>query len=161
MFSFCFSLFLICFSFIIIYFIFLFVIFLFVIFFVIYYCIFYIFLLLFILFFRRTQNNSDFADRAIEMMCMWSNGSFEATGFPTRPCDMIRAEVYFPSCWDGVNIDSPDHQSHVCIVWLESHIYLFSSFFFSSVFYRRLFSLLFFFHQQLGCLSIHETHAFN
>jgi hypothetical protein len=63
--------------------------------------------------FRRTQNNSDFADRAILMMCMWDGGSFEAPGFPARPCDMIRAEVYFPSCWDGVNIDSPDHQSHV------------------------------------------------
>jgi len=25
----------------------------------------------------------------------------------------MRAEVYFPSCWDGVNLDSPDHKSHV------------------------------------------------
>eukprot|EP00026_Physarum_polycephalum_P011481 Phypoly_transcript_11711.p1 GENE.Phypoly_transcript_11711~~Phypoly_transcript_11711.p1 ORF type:complete len:289 (+),score=38.01 Phypoly_transcript_11711:243-1109(+) len=63
--------------------------------------------------YRRTQNESDPADRAIDIMCMWSSGSFEAPGFPTRPCDQIRAQVYFPSCWDGVHIDSPDHQSHV------------------------------------------------
>jgi len=63
--------------------------------------------------FRRTQNNSNFEDKAISMMCMWSTGSFQAPGFPTRPCDMIRAQVYFPSCWDGVHIDTPDHTSHV------------------------------------------------
>ena len=27
--------------------------------------------------------------------------------------DGIRLEVMFPSCWDGVNLDSPDHKSHV------------------------------------------------
>ena len=25
----------------------------------------------------------------------------------------ITIEVNFPSCWDGVNLDSPDHRSHV------------------------------------------------
>lgn len=25
----------------------------------------------------------------------------------------FRMQVYFPMCWDGVNIDSPDHQTHV------------------------------------------------
>jgi len=63
--------------------------------------------------YRRTQNNSDIAQRAINMMCMWDGGSFQAPGFPTRSCDRLRAEVYFPSCWDGVNLDTPDHQSHV------------------------------------------------
>ena len=27
--------------------------------------------------------------------------------------DGMRAQVYFPSCWDGVNLDSPDHKSHM------------------------------------------------
>jgi len=63
--------------------------------------------------YRRTQNNSDFAQRAISIMCMWSTGSFEAPGFPTRPCDNMRAQVYFPSCWDGVHLDPPDHMSHM------------------------------------------------
>ena len=25
----------------------------------------------------------------------------------------LRAQMTFPSCWDGVNVDSPDHRSHV------------------------------------------------
>jgi hypothetical protein len=34
--------------------------------------------------------------------------------FPPKPCPGgIRATVIFPSCWDGKNTDSPDHQSHV------------------------------------------------
>ena len=35
-------------------------------------------------------------------------------GLPKVNCpDGIRAELYFPSCWDGVNTDSKDHRSHV------------------------------------------------
>ncbi|KAK4188081.1 hypothetical protein QBC35DRAFT_451676 [Podospora australis] len=34
--------------------------------------------------------------------------------FPSKPCPGgIRVTVIFPSCWDGKNVDSPDHQSHV------------------------------------------------
>jgi hypothetical protein len=34
--------------------------------------------------------------------------------FPDRPCPGgIRATVIFPSCWDGVHLDSPDHRAHV------------------------------------------------
>ena len=34
--------------------------------------------------------------------------------FPPKMCaGGIRATVIFPSCWDGKNLDSPDHQSHV------------------------------------------------
>jgi hypothetical protein len=61
----------------------------------------------------RTQNESDFTQTSILMMCIYDGGTTEHPGFPTRPCDTIRAEVYFPSCWDGKNLDSPDHQSHV------------------------------------------------
>jgi hypothetical protein len=28
-------------------------------------------------------------------------------------CRMIRQTVIFPACWDGVNLDSPDHREHV------------------------------------------------
>lgn len=35
-------------------------------------------------------------------------------GFPNKACPGgIRATVIFPSCWDGKNLDSPDHKSHV------------------------------------------------
>lgn len=27
--------------------------------------------------------------------------------------DGLRTQVYFPSCWDGVNLDSANHQSHM------------------------------------------------
>ncbi|GLI75920.1 hypothetical protein PoHVEF18_004186 [Penicillium ochrochloron] len=41
-------------------------------------------------------------------------GTPQTYGFPTTKCpNGIRAQVYFPSCWDGVNLDSPDHKSHV------------------------------------------------
>ncbi|KAK0650748.1 hypothetical protein QBC41DRAFT_389973 [Cercophora samala] len=33
---------------------------------------------------------------------------------PSKPCvGGIRSVITFPTCWDGVNLDSPDHMSHV------------------------------------------------
>lgn len=38
----------------------------------------------------------------------------DTASFPTTACaGGIRATVIFPSCWDGKNLDSPDHRSHV------------------------------------------------
>ncbi|KAI1458643.1 hypothetical protein F4805DRAFT_466750 [Annulohypoxylon moriforme] len=31
----------------------------------------------------------------------------------SQSCKMIRQTIIFPTCWDGKNLDSPDHQSHV------------------------------------------------
>ncbi|KAF2688717.1 hypothetical protein K458DRAFT_475395 [Lentithecium fluviatile CBS 122367] len=40
--------------------------------------------------------------------------SGDTSEFPNKPCPGgIRATIIFPSCWDGVNLDSPDHKSHV------------------------------------------------
>ncbi|KAL1865139.1 hypothetical protein VTK73DRAFT_5464 [Phialemonium thermophilum] len=40
--------------------------------------------------------------------------SGETKNFPTKPCPAgIMANVRFPTCWDGKNLDSPDHMSHV------------------------------------------------
>ena len=34
--------------------------------------------------------------------------------FPKSPCPAgIMVSIRFPTCWDGKNLDSPDHQSHV------------------------------------------------
>jgi hypothetical protein len=30
----------------------------------------------------------------------------------SKTCKMIRQTIIFPTCWDGKNLDSPDHQSH-------------------------------------------------
>ncbi|RXW17493.1 hypothetical protein EST38_g8364 [Candolleomyces aberdarensis] len=41
-------------------------------------------------------------------------GPFDSVNLPNRPClGGIRSNTFFPSCWDGVNLDSPDHKSHV------------------------------------------------
>ncbi|KAI1172250.1 hypothetical protein F4777DRAFT_590656 [Nemania sp. FL0916] len=38
----------------------------------------------------------------------------EMADFPDRPCPAgIFAVHHFPACWDGKNLDSPDHQSHM------------------------------------------------
>ncbi|KAI0034083.1 hypothetical protein K488DRAFT_27912, partial [Vararia minispora EC-137] len=38
----------------------------------------------------------------------------ETPGFDVTTCpDGLRAQVFFPSCWDGVNLDSSDHKSHM------------------------------------------------
>jgi len=38
----------------------------------------------------------------------------ETPDFPARPCPAgIMAINHFPACWDGKNLDSPDHQSHM------------------------------------------------
>ncbi|KAI1280279.1 hypothetical protein F5Y07DRAFT_396433 [Xylaria sp. FL0933] len=38
----------------------------------------------------------------------------DTQSFPAKPCDGgIRTTITFPTCWDGVNVDSPDHKSHV------------------------------------------------
>ena len=40
--------------------------------------------------------------------------SRDTSEFPAKVCpNGIRATIIFPSCWDGKNLDSPDHQSHV------------------------------------------------
>ncbi|XP_014557563.1 hypothetical protein COCVIDRAFT_96798 [Bipolaris victoriae FI3] len=38
----------------------------------------------------------------------------DTVDIPKDPkCKLIRQTIIFPACWDGKNLDSPDHQSHV------------------------------------------------
>ncbi|KAF2752198.1 hypothetical protein M011DRAFT_393687 [Sporormia fimetaria CBS 119925] len=38
----------------------------------------------------------------------------DSVDIPSDPkCKMIRQTIIFPTCWDGKNLDSPDHQSHM------------------------------------------------
>ncbi|RDL40864.1 Uncharacterized protein BP5553_00843 [Venustampulla echinocandica] len=40
--------------------------------------------------------------------------SGSTTNFPTGTCKVgIMVSIRFPTCWDGTNLDSPNHQSHV------------------------------------------------
>ncbi|ODQ56240.1 WSC-domain-containing protein [Saitoella complicata NRRL Y-17804] len=52
---------------------------------------------------------------AINYVCLNYDDPKAATyGFPGYNCPQgLRAQIIFPSCWDGVNLDSDDHKSHM------------------------------------------------
>ncbi|OQU99815.1 hypothetical protein CLAIMM_05396 [Cladophialophora immunda] len=65
--------------------------------------------------FKRTGGD-DFATQAISYNCLDYNGPAkpETPNFPNYNCpDGLRSQVFFPSCWNGKDLDSPDHSSHV------------------------------------------------
>lgn len=45
--------------------------------------------------------------------CERDNCQSDSTFFPTTACSELEMKIVFPSCWDGVNLDSNDHMSHV------------------------------------------------
>jgi len=54
--------------------------------------------------------------QAISWNCIDFNGppAAQTPGFANTHCpDGLRAQVFFPSCWDGINLDSSDHKSHM------------------------------------------------
>jgi hypothetical protein len=65
----------------------------------------------------RTEKNKD---QGICHRCQGASKGFvpcdrtDTSAFPDKPCpDGIRSSIIFPTCWDGKNVDSPDHKSHV------------------------------------------------
>ncbi|KAI0474339.1 WSC domain-containing protein [Xylaria cf. heliscus] len=64
-----------------------------------------------------TPTNRNYTDtleqRAVSFVCLGTEGpaTFE---LPKTNCpDGLRAQLTMPSCWDGKNLDSPDHKSHM------------------------------------------------
>jgi hypothetical protein len=57
----------------------------------------------------NVQNEDTLARAIIPQPCKAAD---DTTG-THKQCDTIRAEYYFPSCWDGESLDSDDHKSHV------------------------------------------------
>jgi hypothetical protein len=54
--------------------------------------------------------------QAISYRCLDypNNSPLETKGFPNQNCpNGLRQQIFFPSCWDGVNTDSADHKSHM------------------------------------------------
>ncbi|KAK5655131.1 hypothetical protein OQA88_6030 [Cercophora sp. LCS_1] len=52
----------------------------------------------------------------LKFVCLRDKGTRfpELDVFPTGPCDLgVMTVHHFPACWDGKNLDSPDHQSHM------------------------------------------------
>ncbi|KAK0671589.1 hypothetical protein QBC41DRAFT_385671 [Cercophora samala] len=47
-------------------------------------------------------------------MAPCSDSRLDFEGFPTGPClGGIRSNVLYPTCWDGKNLDTPNHKDHV------------------------------------------------
>jgi hypothetical protein len=54
--------------------------------------------------------------RQLTYTCMENQGTRapEGLAFPTKPCKVgIMVNTRFPTCWDGKNLDSPDHMAHM------------------------------------------------
>jgi hypothetical protein len=65
--------------------------------------------------FRRSFNSSSIEEQAITFACIGGGGP-ETPGLPedVSVCvDGLRAQVSFPMCWNGVDLDSPSHTSHM------------------------------------------------
>jgi len=56
----------------------------------------------------------DLAGRAISYACISGRPEPAVPGFPNHKCGgQLQIRVDFPMCWDGKNVDSDDHKSHV------------------------------------------------
>lgn len=64
---------------------------------------------------EKRSGSQAFEDQAVNYKCLNYKGTpTDSKGFPNQNCpDGLRAEITFPSCWDGVNLDSEDHKSHM------------------------------------------------
>lgn len=66
--------------------------------------------------YRRSFDNST-ADKAISFACLSEPGGPESPSLDlvkTRFCkNGLRLQLHFPQCWDGINVDSPTHNTHV------------------------------------------------
>ncbi|KAM7216984.1 protein of unknown function (DUF1996) domain containing protein [Rhypophila decipiens] len=54
--------------------------------------------------------------RYLTYTCMdtWTQRQPETMAFPTKKCkEGVMITLRFPTCWDGKNLDSPDHMSHM------------------------------------------------
>ncbi|KAF1323386.1 Murein transglycosylase, partial [Globisporangium splendens] len=62
----------------------------------------------------RTKGDS-IEEKAITWVCIdYDNSHPEQQGIPNFKCPQgLRGQVNFPMCWNGKDLDSPDHKSHV------------------------------------------------
>ncbi|OAA43439.1 hypothetical protein BBO_04582 [Beauveria brongniartii RCEF 3172] len=60
---------------------------------------------------RRTYDKTDKTNLAISHVCLDPGKDY--VELPQKLCNEMRTQVFFPSCWDGKNLDSADHKSHM------------------------------------------------
>ncbi|GAA5989299.1 hypothetical protein JCM11641_006105 [Rhodosporidiobolus odoratus] len=65
--------------------------------------------------FKRSYNPSSLQDQSIGWNCLGADVSdTRQPQLPAYNCpNGLRGEIRFPSCWDGKNLDSSDHSSHM------------------------------------------------
>ncbi len=64
--------------------------------------------------FNGNPNARAFAECVGESECERADCStYDVSFFPETACAELEVSMAFPTCWDGVNIDSEDHMQHV------------------------------------------------
>ncbi|KAF2640037.1 WSC-domain-containing protein [Massarina eburnea CBS 473.64] len=61
----------------------------------------------------KRSETDDFAGRAVTHKCVGGSNGPDPKHLPDETCDQIRVQVTFPSCWNGRDLDSFDHKTHV------------------------------------------------
>ncbi|TQV99776.1 WSC domain-containing protein [Cordyceps javanica] len=61
----------------------------------------------------RTYNQSSLEQQAIAHFCLEGPNEGETPHMSRLPCGRMRAETFFPSCWDGRSLDSGNHKDHM------------------------------------------------
>lgn len=63
----------------------------------------------------RSYDPNSLAQQAISFVCLnYKGGTPQTNGIPNINCpDGLRTQIFFPSCWDGVNLDSANHKDHM------------------------------------------------
>ena len=67
--------------------------------------------------YNRVVDSTNTTQQAVNFACLDYSGATkypEGEILPTVRCpDGVRAQVYFPQCWDGKNLDASDHKAHM------------------------------------------------
>ncbi|RMZ85195.1 hypothetical protein DV738_g427, partial [Chaetothyriales sp. CBS 135597] len=62
---------------------------------------------------NKRSGGDDLASQAISYHCLGTSNP-ETGGLPNYNCPSgLRQQIFFPSCWNGKDLDSSDHKSHV------------------------------------------------
>ncbi|KAH7380266.1 hypothetical protein DE146DRAFT_289970 [Phaeosphaeria sp. MPI-PUGE-AT-0046c] len=62
---------------------------------------------------NKRSTSNDFASQAVSFHCLATDNT-ETNAIPNHKCSRgLRAQIFFPACWNGKDLDSLDHKSHV------------------------------------------------
>ena len=59
------------------------------------------------------DKNATTGQSNVEWQCRDAGGIYTSIPTNCRVGDAVRLVIHFPQCWDGRNLDSPDHKSHM------------------------------------------------